>query len=236
MPLPLTHENLNLLLTQYENKIDQLDTVTLLKSSSNTEYFVNYHWHSTRNRFFDVRYDNPYCNTDVFRRCRCKCPHGILARTENTFVDVESKDDVPEYCQYITPVSFKDQEPRKPFMAVPACKICRDELWSYCDCDFCSEGTYEDADFINCACPEKLVYEMVPNEQETPFDGISDPNGMRVNKTYDHNRKDVVTVASIPIIERNLVRLDKEFIRQEAHKQCMIKIRNLAQNRNDIEK
>ena len=228
MPLPLTQENLNLLLSQYENKIEELDKVTLLKSSTNTKYFVDYHWHGPRNRFFDVRYDNPYCNSDIFRRCRCKYPHGILARTERTFVDVESETDVPEYCQYIPTICFEDQEPRKPFMAVPACKICRDKLWSYCDCDFCSQGTEDDADFIERACPEKLIYEIIPNEQETPFDGISDPNRIRVSETYDENRKDIVTVASIPIIERNLLRLDKELIRQEAHKQCMIKIRNLT--------
>lgn len=228
-PLPLTQENLNLLLNQYEKRIDELEKVTLLKSASDTTYFVNYHWHGPRNRFFDVRYDNPYCNRDIIRRCRCKCPHGILARTEWTFVDVESEAEVPEHCQFISPCFVGEENPkRKPFMAVPACVICKDELSNYCDCDFYSDGTYDHAEFIDLACPEQLTYEMVPNEQKTEFDEIPDPNKTRVRESYDHDQKQIVTLASIPIIERNLVRLNKEWIRQEAHKQCMIQIRNLG--------
>ena len=69
--LPCTQENLNLLLSQYENKIEKLDH--LLPSYK----FQNYYWHGFRNRFFDVRWDNHHYNTYLKTKCKCEPVNGI---------------------------------------------------------------------------------------------------------------------------------------------------------------
>lgn len=69
--LPLTQENLDLLLSTYESKIDQLDRLEPIFIDPNEDK-LNFSWNGPRNRFFDVRWDNHYYNLNINNNCKCK--------------------------------------------------------------------------------------------------------------------------------------------------------------------
>ena len=160
--LPLTQENLDLLLEQYEKKIENLDPLVLPK-----DYQVNFRWLGPRNRFFDVRWDNRAYNE---RRC---------------------------------------------------------SRWGS-DWDSCSDDTDTNGDFVERACPERLEYDYdLPDQLPTRFDGHPDKYRLRVLHGYwGEGRKGVINLASIPRIQRNLRRLDRELVRQENFKWCMAHVRS----------
>lgn len=62
----LTQANLELLVRQYEQKIDQLDKSPYINS-------INYRWRGPLNRFFSVRYDDKFFHHNQRLNCNHKC-------------------------------------------------------------------------------------------------------------------------------------------------------------------
>ena len=201
----LTNENLELLTNEYINKLNQLDT----SKSINTVDFRNKGPH---NRFFDIRYDNRYFNENVSLNCQHKCVCGYRIDDDERSCDCDED----------------------------------------CSCDFCSAETDDEIDFVHENCPEELVYEQEKmytlhqtetykfpeHEKEftlhprySPVDPLNDKYAIRsyymtnrqVGPTYQ--TKYIISLNSIPILERNLKRLKKELQRQETFKWCLAKIR-----------
>lgn len=197
--LPLTQHNLDLLLKQYENEIGKLDPVR------NPDH-VCFYWDGPRNRFYDVRRDNSYYNTALQEFYRCK--------SEDVWDD-----------NGIT------------FARECTCKICQDEV------DECSENTEERIDFVHRACPERFKYTELKdkctvkiveepsfhlafeNIPKTIYDGQPDPYHLRVRGSTQRGEIEIINLESIPIIQKNLIRLKKELVRQEAFKWTMAVIR-----------
>ena len=207
--LPLTRENLDLLLQQYETQLEKLDPI------HNSEHrHVCFYWSGPRNRFYDVRTDNHYYNKNLNKFYRHK-----WTRIEDIVEGNESSE-----C---------------------TCKLCEGEI------DECSEDTMDSIDFAHRACPEDFSYTelkdkctlkivkdpefkvLYENRPKTDFDGIPDPYKLRIKGPTQQGEIRVLNLNSIPIIERNLVRLNKELVRQEAFKWTMafIRVKRLVKSR-----
>lgn len=184
-PLPLTRENLNLLLQTYERKIDQLIPLEPIfyDADNNTRETLNYSWVGPRNRFFEVRWDNNYYNHNINRICTC-------------------------YNKYLE---------------------CPGDIGSieYCDCgvETCSTDTDSRIDFVRSACPQKLEYDPIDSIEKSPYYQAPDTYSLRTHPHSWDNTIRIVNLSSIPILQRNIVRLDKELHRQESFKWTMATIR-----------
>lgn len=206
MTLPLTQSNLNLLLSQFETTFPKLDQIKYTNTPS------SYFWYgppNTKTRFYNCRRDNKFYNKNLNRTCSCKCEHNKFVR------GYDSDNDELDYIDFV-------------------CDDCVAEgpnkLFNDCTCDLelCSEGTGPDMDFDFDCNPQKLNYDFIPLEHQTIYDNIPDLLELRTyNFSYDKTRKAVINLKSIPILQVNLIRLNRELTRQNTFKLCMAFIRTL---------
>ena len=100
---------------------------------------------------------------------------------------------------------------------------------SYCDCgvETCSNDTDTNMSFVGKACPQKLKYDPIDSIENSPYYQAPDKYSLRTQPHSWDGTIRIVNLASIPILERNIVRLDKELFRQESFKWTMATIRTM---------
>ena len=176
----------------------ELGKLDLLPGNHINNYFVKYIWYGPRNRFYDVRYDNKYLALNIIYNCFCKCPHHILIK------------------------SFYDPKNNH----VPLCNECNYKITDFCTCRYfeCGGGDEYEHEFTESSCPQELDYKETMNYEASIYDNVDDPFKLRIRPYTD--RRDVILVTSIPIIERNLIRLKTELARQENFKRVLAEIRS----------
>ena len=213
----LTKELLDKLMDQYERGLDQLEkdpkSVTRLDAM----------WTGPRNRFFDIRRDDAYLNKILDdnhdqKVCPAKCRHG---KCQNE-IGIFSCEVDPANCQRVD--GF--------------CTVHND-----CDCEIecpCYEGLSCYTFATEVFCLEKgvpgLIYENSDQQVHendwyrtyTPRDP-RDPFMLRgkVWEYQDQLHNLILSLNSIPILEKNIRRLSTELVRQESHKWSMANIRAL---------
>lgn len=196
----LTVTNLELLLNEYEQKIDQLDPIKYQRIDNLPECW------QIKNRFFDIRWDNNFYCKNLFRICQCKCSHG----------------------KFYLPFKESIKGERLEF---EQCGECGGAEYYNCTHTFCECADEAETDFMFECRPLDIVYNFRSGE---PGKDLNPERAIKFNNHgwYDpfkdelYQSKIVVSLESIPILVRNLVRLDKELIRQNAFKQCMALIRS----------
>lgn len=99
----------------------------------------------------------------------------------------------------------------------------------YCDCgiETCSDDTGTNMDFVHAACPKSLEYDKVSTLDKSPYYNKPDKYHLRTKLYSWDDSINIVNLASIGILQRNIVRLDKELQRQESFKWTMATIRTL---------
>lgn len=211
----LTKENLDKLVCQYEQQLNRLerDPKSIAKPVDDT-------WKSFRNRFYDIRRDDSYFDQNIELNHRNSCPlkcihgHGYDFNTE-TICDDNCYD-------------LRDNG------LCPIHQICNCNRDADCECfDLCSVYTFATENFIRDKGVKQLIYEDANGKQfsnfwwgkHIPID--SDSYQLRYKRIKRKSKIYNLTISlnAIPILETNLLRLNRELIRQEAHRWSMANIR-----------
>lgn len=222
--IALTKENLDKLVSQFESKIEQLE-----KDPKSVKK-VDRNWRNFRNRFYDIRRDDRYLEEQINIHhswsCPEKCIHG---KSENNISD--------SFCEMTCQDTIENG-----ICSVHGYCICEID----CDCyELCSVDTDSSEIFLHKSGVKSLIYHEINNNpdishnipylsytfryaESSPINPEQDPYMLRGRQiSIDNNvYKMVLSLNSIPILEKNIERLNKEIIRQESHRWTMAKIRS----------
>lgn len=215
----LTKENLEKLVSQFETQLNQLE------KDPKSVNPVDYTWHSFRNRFFDIRRDDNLLYASINKNhrdtCKARCMHGKI-----DYYDRINVSPCDENCE-------RDEE-NGHYCSVHDRCTCQVD----CECfELLSTGTFGTEYFVKTNGVKPLIYEGYNDLQLSDFwyrvveptDLIKDPYMLR-GRQMQYNQKIwnlTLSLNSFPILEKNILRLNTEIVRQESHRWCMANIRSL---------
>ena len=234
----MTQEHLDDLFKLYEDKLSQLDDITKYN-----EHNIDYMWSGFRNRFFHIRFDDRY----YWQNVKCICKNRKSKVEEYTIKKFNGKelddDDAEDICPCEDTTcsdAIMDFHVYCPEMLLYDRKVLPNDepqimiSWGVEDkettaCHWKQEGRYDtDVIFMSQENYDEYAKTHPYVKKEYPQSVSQYRYIMKeyIDKLYGLNEiHHTLSLKSIPILERNLKRLDRELLRQETFKKCMEEIR-----------
>jgi hypothetical protein len=200
-------ERVTELIKVFESKILQLEDISKINDGNLVNFRIaNYDDRIIHNRFYNPRYDNSLFNSVT------TCVHSMNDKRSHNYTDSEN----PKICENMECTYLHD----------------------CCGRSYASDGTEDHMDFVDDNCPERLKYIQQKTETEfsddntysKPIPTEKDRFGLMQYRQRNIIRRNeifrwTISINSIPILERNIERIDMVLKFEHAHREAMARIR-----------